>query len=75
MQSTWRAWYSAGAAPKNGKLKILHLLFAGMCDGSDFSALHDCEIMNCVLVYIPHTCWKYIRFITETQGYDYHGIV
>ena len=60
---------------RNRKLKILHLLFAGLCDGSDFSALHDCEIMNCVLFYIPHTCWKYRRFITETQGYGYHAIV
>ena len=58
---------------RNRKLKILHLLFAGLCDGSDFSALHDYEIMNRVLFYIPHTRWKYRRFITETQGYDYYG--
>ena len=55
------------------KLEILHLLFAGLCDGSDFSALHDYDIMNRVLFYIPHTRWKYRRFITETQGYDYYG--
>ena len=74
MQSTWRPWYSAGATPKiEMEMEILHLLFAGLCDGSDFSALHDYDIMNRVLFYIPHTRWKYRRFITETQDYDYFG--